>query len=124
MGSLLFLPYGLPIFNLLGTTTIAGLKYQGTTIDTPAGSRQKPDNPLTAGLLNLLPGVGNFYLGNGQAAQSEQNIYGLLNLLSWPFSILWGVPEAAIGANVINRRDMLMDYRNGANGKQALEEFG
>ena len=99
------------------------LRYKGVTIDTPVGDWEKPASPLTAGLLNLLPGIGNFYLGNGQAAQSEQNIYGLLNLLTWPLSILWGVPEAAIDANSINKRDLLMYYMYDERGRRFYQNL-
>ena len=99
------------------------LRYKGVTIDTPAGDWEKPASPLTAGLLNLLPGIGNFYLGNGQAAQSEQNLYGFLNLLTWPLSILWGIPSAAIDANTINKRDLLMYYTYDEKGKQVYKNL-
>lgn len=56
-------------------------------------------------------GFGNFYLASGNGADSSHWLYGLLNLLTWPLSILWGVPEAAIDANRINEREMIYYYR-------------
>ena len=92
---------------------ITRLKYQGVSIDRPAGEWEKPANPLLAGVLNILPGVGNFYLASGNAADSSHWIYGFGNLLLWPMSVIWAVPEAVIDANNINKRDMLDYYRYG-----------
>lgn len=83
------------------------LKAQGITVETPKSEWERPANPLAAGALNLLPGVGNFYLASGNAGQSEHYMYGFLNLLTWPFSVIWGIPEAAIDANNINKRDFI-----------------
>ncbi|MBQ8750040.1 MAG: hypothetical protein IJZ30_00180 [Alphaproteobacteria bacterium] len=90
--------------------TLRELKTQGIDIDHPNSNWEKPASPVSAGLLNLLPGVGNFYLASGNGAQSEHVLYGTLNLLTWPISILWGVPEAAIDANVINQRELIYHY--------------
>ena len=49
-------------------TTLRELQMQGITVDTPVGGWSAPASPATAGLLNLLPGVGNFYLASGNAA--------------------------------------------------------
>lgn len=89
------------------------LQYQGVNIDRPSGEWEKPASPLIAGALNILPGVGNFYLASGNAADSSHWLYGFGNLLLWPVSILWGVPEAALDANNINKRDMLNYYKYG-----------
>lgn len=89
------------------------LQYQGVNIDRPSGEWEKPASPLLAGVLNILPGVGNFYLASGNAADSSHWLYGFGNLLLWPVSILWGVPEAALDANNINKRDMLNYYKYG-----------
>ena len=97
---------------------LRALEYKGVTVDTPVGEWDKPASPLAAGILNIFPGFGNFYLGNGRAAQSEQNLYGFLNLLTWPLSILWGIPEAAIDANTINKRDLLIYYQYDERGKE------
>ena len=92
---------------------ITRLQYQGVNIDRPSGQWEKPANPLIAGLLNILPGIGNFYLASGNAGDSSHWMYGFGNLLLWPFSIIWGVPEAVIDANNINKRDMLNYYKYG-----------
>ena len=49
---------------------LAQLQYQGITVDRASGGWQKPVSPLSAGLLNLLPGGGNFYLACGKAGDS------------------------------------------------------
>ena len=69
-------------------------------------------DPVAAGALNILPGFGNFYL--------EQ--YGLfvVNLLFWPVSAAWGIPQAAIDANTINKKETLYFYNKGP-GKERLE---
>lgn len=68
---------------------LAQLQYRGITVDRASGGWQKPASPLSAGLLNILPGGGNFYLASGNAGDSAQWTYGFLNLLTWPISILW-----------------------------------
>jgi len=50
---------------------ITRLSYQGISIDRPSGQWEKPASPLLAGVLNILPGVGNFYLASGNAGDSS-----------------------------------------------------
>ena len=100
------------------------LEAHGITIDTPAGQFEPPAQPGAAAFLNILPGVGNFYLASGRAAQSEHALYGVMNLLFWPLSIIWGMPEAAIDANNINKREMIYYYTYDKQGKKALKERG
>ena len=100
------------------------LKAQGVTVDKPVGNYEKPASMMGAGLLNILPGFGNFYLGSGNAAESNHWLYGFLNLLMWPLSVVWAVPEAAIDANNINKREMLYYYTYDKYGKQELKNAG
>ena len=90
--------------------TLRSLKSQGITVDKTAGDWERPANPAGAGALNLLPGFGNFYLASGNGGDSSHYLYGFLNLLSWPISIIWGIPEAAIDANRINERELIYYY--------------
>ena len=90
--------------------TLRELKAQGIDIEHPKANWEKPASPVLAGMMNLLPGFGNFYLASGNGAQSEHVLYGALNLLTWPISVLWGIPEAAIDANVINQRELVYYY--------------
>jgi len=80
-----------------------------------AGLQEKTiKNATLAALLNILPGVGNYYLG--------QYLNGITNTIFWPTSILWGIPEAAISANTINVQATLNYYKYGG-GKYKLAEF-
>ena len=97
------------------------LKAQGVTVDKPVGSYDKPASVAGAAMLNILPGFGNFYLGSGNAAESSHWLYGFLNLLCWPISIVWAIPEAAIDANTINKREMLYYYTYDKYGKEELK---
>lgn len=71
----------------------------------------------------MLPGIGNFYLGVGNGAESAQMLYGFLNFLLWPSSIIWGIPEAAIDAGRINERELIYYYTYDKNGIKELEEI-
>lgn len=66
-------------------------------------------SPAAAGFLNILPGFGNFYLASGTDEGSQWAI-GFVNLLAWPISIIWGVPEAAIDADTINKKNSVYYY--------------
>ncbi len=100
------------------------LKAHGITVDKPIGHFEKPASVAGAGALNILPGFGNFYLGSGNAAESNHWLYGFLNLLCWPMSIVWSVPEAAIDANNINKREMLYYYKYDNIGQTDLMKKG
>lgn len=81
---------------------LAELKGYGITLNNP-GDFEKPKSVGAAGALNLFLGFGNFYLG--------QPGYGVMNLLLWPISIVWGIPQAMIDADTINQK-ALIDYYN------------
>ncbi len=70
-------------------------------------------NPVLAGALNVLPGIGDAYLGQWGAFVG--------NLLFWPYSIAWGVPEAAVTAVNINKMETLLHYRFGVGRRWAKE---
>lgn len=98
------------------------LKAQGVTVDRPVGNYETPASPAAAGLLNILPGFGNFYLACGNGADSTHWLYGTLNLLLWPISVVWGVPEAVVDANRINEREMIYYYQYDKHGKEELQK--
>lgn len=100
------------------------LKSKGITVDRPAGNYEKPTSALAAGALNILPGFGNFYLAMGDAADSSHALYGFLNLLFWPISAVWGIPEAAIDANTINKRELIYYYQYDSMGQKELQKYG
>ena len=99
---------------------LRNLKAQGITVDHPVGNYERPASPGAAGALNLLPGIGNFYLASGNGGDSSHWLYGCLNLITWPFSILWGVPEAAVDANRINERELIYYYKYERQGQKEL----
>ena len=70
--------------------TLRSLQAQGITVDKPLGGWESPASPAGAGLLNILPGFGNFYLASGNGGDSNHYLYGFLNLLTWPISVVWG----------------------------------
>jgi hypothetical protein len=80
---------------------------------------EETKSPALAGTLNVLPGFGNFYLAIG-TDESSHWLYGFLNLLVWPASVLWGVPEAVIDANNINKKEMVDYYTFDPAGKAEL----
>ena len=100
------------------------LKAQGVTVDKPVGNYEKPASVAGAAALNLLPGFGNFYLGSGNASETIHWLYGFLNLLLWPISVVWAIPEAGIDANTINKRELLYYYQYNKYGKTELEKAG
>ncbi len=103
---------------------LRNLKAQGITVDRPVGNYERPASPGAAGALNLLPGIGNFYLASGNGGDSSHWLYGCLNLITWPFSILWGVPEAAVDANRINERELIYYYKYERQGQKELAKNG
>ncbi len=99
------------------------LKSHAITVDR-AGYYEAPNSALAAGLLNILPGFGNFYLAMGEGADSNHYVFGFANLLLWPISIAWGIPEGAIDAHTLNQRELLYYYKFNPYGQQELEEKG
>ena len=99
------------------------LKNNGITID-KAGYYEAPNSALAAGLLNILPGFGNFYLAMREGADSNHYVFGFINLLLWPFSPLWAIPEGVIDAQTINKREMIYYYKSDPYGKHELRQKG
>lgn len=69
-------------------------------------------SPVAAGVLNLLPGGGNFYLGQTGPA--------IGNLLFWPISPIWGVPQAIMDAKTINTKETIAYYNYNPEGKKEI----
>ncbi len=78
-------------------------------------------NPGVAGVLNILPGFGNFYLAIG-TNESEQWTYGFLNLITWPWSMVWGIPGGAIDASTINKKETVFYYTYSRHGRAELQK--
>ena len=85
-------------------------------------TEQQIKHPGLAGGLNILPGFGNFYLAVG-THESAQWLYGLLNLLFWPSSVVWGIPQAAIDAITMNKKETVYYYKFDRQGKKEYEEL-
>ncbi len=102
--------------------TLRSLKANGISVEYPAGNWERSASPGAAGFLNILPGVGNFYLAAGNGGDSSQYLYGFLNLLTWPISVVWGVPEGVIDANRINERELVYFYTYDEQGRLALQD--
>lgn len=119
------------VLSVTGCTTMtradkrhyAKLKAHGITIDRPVGQYEKPNSAVAAGVLNILPGIGNFYLACGNGSDSSQAVYGVLNLLTWPISIIWAVPQGAIDATTLNKQDMIYHYQFDADGKEKMRKI-
>ena len=79
-------------------------------------------HPAAAGALNILPGVGNFYLAAG-TGESTQWTYGFINLLFWPLSPIWAVPQGAIDATTINKKETVNYYTFDRIGKQEFAQL-
>ncbi len=104
--------------------SLRSLNAEGISVDRPVGNFEKPNSALAAGLLNILPGGGNFYLGSGSGSESSQNIYGAFNFLFWPISAVWGIPQACIEAKALNERELIYYYTFDKDGKSALAQKG
>lgn len=100
------------------------LKAEGITLKTPVGGFEEPASLGAAGGLNLLPGVGNFYLASGNGADKDHYLYGFGNFLTWPLSIIWAVPEGIIDAGTINEKEFVRYYMYHPAGKSALAQRG
>ena len=73
---------------------------------TPPAGFSAPVVETTAAGLNFLPGIGNAYLAN-KGAGGMQWAVGAGNLLLWPISPLWSVPEGHVDARTMNRRALV-----------------
>ena len=100
------------------------LAANGIDVNHGSGGFEAPNSIVLAGVLNVLPGFGNFYLALGQGGDGIQGVYGVVNLLFWPLSIVWGAPQAAIDANSLNKREMLYFYRYNQYGIEELQRRG
>lgn len=73
------------------------------TCDSPPEGFEPPNNQTVAAALNVLPGIGSFYLASGTAGRPSHYLWGVANFLLWPISIAWAAPEAYVDAGRINR---------------------
>jgi hypothetical protein len=85
----------------------------------PSDTIQVKDS-TAAGFLNILPGFGNFYLAL-DTDEHDEWLYGGLNLVTWPVSILWGVPQGYNNATILNQRETAYFYKFDPEGKRQIE---
>lgn len=85
---------------------MAQLEKHGYGLDTPPAGFEAPVDVWTAAGLNVLPGLGNFYLGY-KGAGGWQWALGTANLLLWPISPCWAVAESGLEARTFNKRALL-----------------
>lgn len=100
------------------------LKAKGITVERSQADWEAPASPLAAGLWGILPGGGNFYLAGGEGGDSSQYLYGFLNLLTWPLSVLWEIPQSVIDAGTINKRELIYYYTYEHNQTPAERPYG
>jgi hypothetical protein len=84
-------------------------------------SNIKKSNEVTAGALNVLPGIGNVYLACTSDEWYNWIIFPV-NLVTWPFSIVWGVPQAVVDANTINKQATADYYSFDERGRAIFEK--
>ncbi len=108
---------------LAGVSGCASVRPESKSILEDARRRGLPENkveqanPVVAGGLNILPGIGNIYLAINTDEKTTNWVLFPVNLLTWPVSILWGVPQAAIDANTANRQATADFYQFNSFGK-------
>lgn len=80
----------------------------------------KVKDPAVAAWLNLLPGVGHFYLASGS---EEKQLWGMafFNLFTYPLSWFWGIPGAYSDAGVLNKKEQIRFYQYDSTGQEQLK---
>lgn len=77
--------------------------------------------PGLAGFLNILPGVGNFYITS--TTDENQVALGFVNLLLWPWSVVWAIPQAAVDASTLNKRATVDYYYHTPDGRTEMQRL-
>ena len=72
-------------------------------------------NPTTAWWLGLLPGGGSFY--------TRQYGYGTINLLTWPFSMIWDPSNGFGGAQDLNYEATMINIKKKSEVKNVNEKI-
>jgi hypothetical protein len=80
----------------------------------------KIKDPSVAAWLNLMPGVGHFYLASGS---EEKQLWGMafFNLFTYPLSWFWGIPGAYSDAGVLNKKELVRFYQYDPVGQEQLK---
>ena len=82
----------------------------------------KIKEPAVAAWLNLMPGVGHFYLASGS---EDGQLWGMafFNLFTYPLSWFWGIPGAYSDAGVLNQKELVRFYQFTPAGREQLNAF-
>ncbi len=80
----------------------------------------KIKDPAVAAWLNLLPGVGHFYLAYGSDEKQLWNM-AFFNLFTYPLSWFWGIPGAYSDAGVLNQKEQVHFYQYSPAGQEQLK---
>jgi hypothetical protein len=113
LGGMMREMFALGMLILTGCQSLAPWQQAGLQNIRRAGLPEwSPKSPAAAGVLNILPGIGDGYNGEWGAF--------ICNFLFWPLSIVWGIPEAAVTASNINKQETWAYYHVGP-GKVQLE---
>lgn len=82
----------------------------------------KVKDPAVAAWLNVLPGVGHFYLASGS---EEKQLWGMafFNLFTYPLSWFWGIPGAYSDAGVLNKKEQIRFYQYQPAGQEQLKSL-
>lgn len=86
------------------------LEAHGYALNAPPPGYERPVGEWTAAGLNILPGIGNFYLACKGAGEWQWAL-GVGNLLLWPISPVWAVAQGGIDARTVNKRSLLEHCR-------------
>ena len=75
--------------------------------------------PVLAAVMNVLPGMGNIYLAidTDESTMWAATGIGVVSWLVWPLSAVIAIPEAAIDAVTINRREAIYYYQRTEEGR-------
>ena len=87
-------------------------------------SEELKSMPRVTAPRSLRKGRNMIAVASGKGGDSNHYLYGFLNLLTWPISVVWGIPEAAVDANRINERELIYYYTFNPAGQEALRAKG
>ncbi|MDF1628916.1 MAG: hypothetical protein P1U78_03880 [Alcanivoracaceae bacterium] len=87
--------FSLSFLGLVGCATpLNSLQQREYVAMENAGVLVEEKDPTTGAVLGILPGFGSFYV--------REPGYGIVNLLFWPFSVLWDPVSGYEGSKAIN----------------------
>ena len=80
-------------------------------------------SPILAATMNVLPGMGNIYLAinTDESAMWTGAAIGIVSWVVWPLSAIIAIPEGAIDAVTINRREAIYYYMRTDRGRAELQ---